>query len=229
MKRTFISEIISFSMCVLLLCSCNDKSPEAENNKTKKEETDNTAKDSMKTIMCFGNSLTAGYGVDVNEAYPALLQKKIDSLGLKYKVINAGLSGETSAGGINRVDWVLKQPVDIFILELGANDGLRGINIKVTKQNLQQIIDEVRKKSPGAIIVLAGMKLPTSMGGAYNKQFEKIFPELAEKNNIALIPFLLDKVGGESKYNQGDGLHPTAEGYKIVTENVWKVLKDLVK
>ncbi|MFL5728974.1 MAG: arylesterase [Cytophagaceae bacterium] len=183
----------------------------------------------MKVIMCFGNSLTAGYGVDMQEAYPALLQKKIDSLGLMYKVVNAGLSGETTAGGINRLDWVLKEPVAIFILELGANDGLRGINVKVTRQNLQQIIDKVKTISPGAIIILAGMQIPPSMGAAYTKEFGKIFPELAEKNDIPLIPFFLKGVGGESKLNQGDGVHPTAEGYKVVVENVWEVLKKQLK
>jgi acyl-CoA thioesterase-1 len=229
MRRFIIVELMSFSVPFFLLCSCNDKASEQKNKKTEIAVTGTTEKDTMKTIMCFGNSLTAGYGVDVNEAYPALLQKKIDSLGLKYKVINAGLSGETSAGGINRVDWVLRQAVDIFILELGANDGLRGINVKVTKQNLQQIIDKVKNISPKVKIILAGMRIPTSMGDAYTKEFEKIFSDLAKKNNIALIPFLLNRVGGESKFNQGDGLHPTAEGYKIVTENVWEVLKDEIK
>ncbi|HXA01442.1 MAG TPA: arylesterase [Cytophagaceae bacterium] len=229
MRGFFNVEIISFGICVFLLCSCNTKTSEPENKNDQKTVRDNTPEDTMKIIMCFGNSLTAGYGVDVNEAYPALLQKKVDSLGLKYKVVNAGLSGETSAGGVNRIDWVLRQKVDIFILELGANDGLRGINVKVTKQNLQQIIDKVKEISPGTKIVLAGMRIPPSMGDAYTKEFNKIFPDLAKKNNIALIPFLLDGVGGESKFNQGDGIHPTAEGYKIVTENIWKVLKEQLK
>jgi acyl-CoA thioesterase I len=229
MRRFFIVELISAATYVLLLCSCNGKTSEPENNKTEKVVNDHPEKDSMKIIICFGNSLTAGYGVAMNEAYPALLQKRIDSLGLKYKVVNAGLSGETTSGGISRVEWVLRQKPDIFILELGANDGLRGINVKVTKENLQKIIDKVKDKFPDTRIILAGMRIPTSMGNIYNKEFQKIFPDLAEKNNIPLIPFLLDGVGGESKLNQGDGLHPTAEGYKIVTENVWKVLKDQLK
>ena len=229
MRRFFIVNIISAIAGSFLLCSCNDKTSDQEKKQPEKTTADYAKKDTMKTIMCFGNSLTAGYGVDVSEAYPALLQKKIDSLGLKYKVINAGLSGETTAGGISRADWVLKQKVDIFILELGANDGLRGISVKVTRQNLQQIIDKVQKISPGVKIILAGMRIPPSMGEAYTKEFNKIFPELAEKNNIPLIPFLLDGVGGESKYNQGDGIHPTAEGYKLVTENIWNVLKDQIK
>jgi acyl-CoA thioesterase I len=229
MRRFFIVELISAATYVLLLCSCNGKTSEPENNKTEKVVNDHPEKDSMKIIICFGNSLTAGYGVAMNEAYPALLQKRIDSLGLKYKVLNAGLSGETTSGGISRVEWVLRQKPDIFILELGANDGLRGINVKVTKENLQKIIDKVKDKFPDTRIILAGMRIPTRMGNIDNKEFQKIFPDLAEKNNIPLIPFLLDGVGGESKLNQGDGLHPTAEGYKIVTENVWKVLKDQLK
>jgi len=229
MRRFFIVEVISAATYVLLLCSCNGKTSEPENNKTEKVVSDHPEKDTMKIIMCFGNSLTAGYGVAMNEAYPALLQKRIDSLGLKYKVVNAGLSGETSSGGINRVEWVLRQKPDIFILELGANDGLRGINVKVTRENLQKIIDKVKNRFPDTRIILAGMRIPTSMGNTYNKEFQKIFPDLAEKNNILLIPFLLDGVGGESKLNQGDGLHPTAEGYKIVTENVWKVLTQIMQ
>jgi acyl-CoA thioesterase I len=228
MRRFFLFKLISTITCVILLCSCNEKKTEPEGRETETVVKDPVSVDTMRTILCYGNSLTAGYGVDLNQANPALLQKRIDSLGLKYKVINAGLSGETSAAGINRLDWVLKQPVDIFILELGANDGLRGISVKLTRQNLQTIIDKVKKISPQAKIVLAGMRIPPSMGDAYAKDFEKIFPELAGKNDIALIPFLLDGVGGETKYNQGDGVHPTAEGYKLVLENVWEVLKKLL-
>jgi acyl-CoA thioesterase I len=226
MKRFFLTELISAIACLILLCSCSEKKADPIEKETLIKDT--ISRDTMKTILCYGNSLTAGYGVDLNQAWPALLQKRIDSLGMRYKVINAGLSGETSAAGISRLDWVLKQPVDIFIIELGANDGLRGISVKLTRQNLQTIIDKVRKISPQAKIVLAGMQIPPSMGDDYAKDFGKIFPELAAKNDIPLIPFLLDGVGGESKYNQGDGVHPTAEGYKIVLENVWVVLKKLL-
>jgi acyl-CoA thioesterase I len=228
MRRFFLSELISAIAYIILLASCNEKKEAPAGKETETVIKDPISVDTMKTILCYGNSLTAGYGVDLNEAYPALLQKRIDSLGLKYKVINAGLSGETSAAGINRLDWVLKQPVEIFILELGANDGLRGISVKLTRQNLQTIIDKVKKISPQAKIVLAGMRIPPSMGDAYAKDFEKIFPDLAAKNDIALIPFLLNGVGGEAKYNQGDGVHPTAEGYKLVMENVWVVLKKIL-
>ncbi|SDE11814.1 arylesterase [Pedobacter soli] len=181
-----------------------------------------------KNILFFGTSLTAGMGLDPSEAYPAVIQNKIDSLKLPYKVINGGLSGETSAGGKGRIDWLLKQPVSIFVLELGANDGLRGLPVAQTTKNLQDIVDRVKAKYPDAKLVLAGMQVPPNMGAKYASDFKNIFPELAKKNNMALIPFLLDKVGGIPKLNQADGIHPTAEGDKILAENVWVVLKDLL-
>ena len=189
----------------------------------KMDKADTTSQ--LKTILFFGNSLTAGYGIELSEAFPSLIQNKIDSLHLNYKVINAGVSGETTAGGKARINWILRQPVDIFILELGANDGLRGIPLAETRQNLQAIIDTVRLKSPEAKLLLAGMQIPPSMGQQYATSFRKIYPELAEKNNIDLIPFLLQGVGGDPKLNQPDGIHPTAEGAKIVAGNVWQVLQ----
>ena len=183
----------------------------------------------VKTILFFGNSLTAGYGIGPSEAFPALIQNKIDSLKLNYKVINAGVSGETSAGGNGRIDWILRQKIDVFVLELGGNDGLRGIPLTATRKNLQAIIDKVKAKYPEAKLVLAGMQIPPNMGQKYTGEFKKIYPELAAKNNIALIPFLLQGVGGDPKLNQDDGIHPNVEGAKIVAENVWKVLKDYCK
>jgi len=181
-----------------------------------------------KVIVFFGNSLTAGYGLDPTEAFPALIQAKIDSLGLEYEVVNAGLSGETTASGKNRVEWILKQEVDVFVLELGANDGLRGINLDETKRNLQQIIDKVREESPEAEIVLTGMQIPPNMGAEYAGKFREIFPDLAKANNVHLIPFLLDGVGGERDLNLPDGIHPNVEGHQILAENVWRVLKDII-
>lgn len=182
-----------------------------------------------KTILFFGNSLTAGYGVDPSQAFPALIQQKIDSMHLPYKVINGGVSGETTAGGNQRIDFVLKQqPVDVFVLELGANDGLRGIPLTETRRNLQSMVDKVKAKYPGAKLVLAGMQIPPNMGLAYATEFKNIFPELAKKNNMTLIPFLLQGVGGEVRLNQQDGIHPTAEGHQIVAENVWKELKGVL-
>jgi acyl-CoA thioesterase-1 len=179
-------------------------------------------------IVFFGNSLTAGYGVDPSEAFPSLIQAKINSLKLPYQVINAGLSGETSAGGNSRIDWVLRQPVYIFVLELGGNDGLRGIPRSETTKNLQVIIDKVRRKYPSAKIILAGMQIPPSMGEKYTSEFRAVFQQLAVRNKIYLIPFLLEGVGGVPGLNQQDGIHPNEEGHKIVAENIWKVLKPML-
>lgn len=181
-----------------------------------------------KVIVFFGNSLTAGYGLDPTEAFPALIQEKIDSMGLQYDVVNAGLSGETTASGKNRVEWILKQDVDVFVLELGANDGLRGINLDETKRNLQQIIDKVKKEFPDVEIVLAGMQIPPNMGAEYASKFSDIFPALAKSNDVHLIPFLLQGVGGEPDLNLPDGIHPNVEGHQILAENVWDVLEGIL-
>jgi len=216
------------------LSSCKDKTASASESQAEQaqEETANTSESdtTSKSILFFGDSLTAGYGLDdPDDAFPALIQRKLDSLHLKYDAINAGVSGETTAGGKNRISWVLKQNVDIFVLELGANDGLRGIPLSETRQNLQAIIDTVHTKNPATQIVLAGMQLPPNLGQEYTAGFKKIFPELAEKNNAKLIPFLLTNVAGITDLNQQDGIHPTIRGHKIVTENVWDILAPMVK
>ena len=182
-----------------------------------------------KRLLFFGNSLTAGLGVEPEQAFAGLIGQKIDSLGLPYEVINAGLSGETTAGGRSRVGWILRQPVDIFVLELGANDGLRGLPLSATRQNLQGIVDTVRRRSPGAQIVLAGMQIPPNMGQAYATDFKAVFQEIAAKNHLVLIPFLLDGVGGHPDLNQPDGIHPTAAGHRIVARTVWATLGPLVR
>ena len=185
-----------------------------------------TASSPVQTILFFGDSLTAGYGLDdPADAFPGVIAKKIDSLKLPYKVINAGVSGETSAGGNGRIDWTLKQKVDIFVLELGANDGLRGISPAETTRNLQSIIDKVKTKYPNAKLVMLGMQVPPNMGADYVNRFKAVFPALAAKNKMALVPFLLQGVGGHPDLNQGDGIHPTEKGAKIVADNVWQVLK----
>jgi len=181
-----------------------------------------------KVILFFGDSLTAGMGLDPEDAFPALIQARIDSLGLEYQVVNAGLSGETTAAGRNRVDWVLNQDVDIFVLELGANDGLRGVPLDETRKNLQAIIDMVLAKNSETKIILTGMQIPPNMGNEYASGFKNIFPELAEKNDVYLIPFLLKDVGGIPELNQADGIHPTVEGQKILAENVWNVLAPIM-
>ncbi|MEO0572933.1 MAG: arylesterase [Bacteroidota bacterium] len=212
---------------LFLFVNCKDAQKQEPQNNAGGENTQATnilnAQD--KVILFFGDSLTAGYGIELEEAFPALIQNRLDSLNLGYTVINSGLSGETTSGGLNRIDWVLSQNVDVFVLELGANDGLRGIPLDQTKTNLQGIIDLVRKKNGATKIVLAGMQIPPNMGPEYTSEFRKIFPELARENEIPLIPFLLDGVAGIPKLNLEDGIHPTPAGHKIVTENVWAVLK----
>ncbi|MCE2733212.1 MAG: arylesterase [Chryseotalea sp.] len=181
------------------------------------------------TILFFGDSLTAGYGLSAEEAFPALLQKELRKKKKECVVINGGLSGETSAGGVSRIDWMLRQPIDVFVLELGANDGLRGLPIEQTEKNLQSIIDKVKKKNPNARLVIAGMMVPPNMGEDYSAKFKKIFPALARRNNATLIPFLLEGVAGNEKLNQPDGIHPTAEGHTIVAKHILPFIEPLVK
>jgi acyl-CoA thioesterase I len=183
---------------------------------------------SPKVILFFGDSLTAGYGLSPEEAFPALAEKQLVKSGKNVKIVNAGLSGETSAGGLSRIDWVLRQPVDVFVLELGANDGLRGLPVDQTKKNLQAIIDKVKSKNPNVKIVIAGMMVPPNMGNTYTNQFTAIFPEIAKKNKATLMPFLLEGVAGNEKLNQADGIHPNIEGHKIVAGNITKVLTPLL-
>lgn len=217
------------SILTILLCflSCNNSDQKKETPATASQD-NAPAVATKKNIVFFGNSLTAGYGLDPQEAFPALIQKKIDSLNLSYTVVNAGVSGETSSGGNGRVDWILRQGVAVFVLELGANDGLRGIPIAETKRNLQAIIDKVKTKFPSAKIVLAGMQIPPNMGQAYGDAFKNIYPQLAKENNASLVPFLLEGVGGETTLNQEDGIHPTAEGHLVLANNTWKILASLL-
>lgn len=214
----------------LLLLGCGEKNTRKDTDETStiEETTVTETKDSNKKILFFGDSLTAGYGLEVSQAFPAVIQEKIDSLGLDYTVINAGLSGETTASGKNRLEWVLEDDIDIIIIELGANDGLRGVPLTETESNLQSMVDAVQSKLPNAKIILAGMKIPPNMGPEYTSKFESIFPELATSENIKLIPFLLNNVAGIPELNQGDGIHPTVKGQKLVAENVWKVLKPIL-
>jgi acyl-CoA thioesterase-1 len=220
--------ILLFSLCI----SCGKNADKKEKNNSE-EIIDAAAKNQktadQKVILFFGTSRTAGMGLDPNEAFPAVIQGKIDSLSLPFEVVNAGLSGETTASGKNRINWVLNQKVDVFVLELGANDGLRGVPLKETKNNLQAIIDVVKEKNPDTKIVLVGMEIPPNMGEAYTSEFRNLFPELAKKNNLTLVPFLLQNVGGIKELNQPDGIHPTAEGQKILANNVWEVLKPVLE
>lgn len=219
---------------VLGLAGCDPKSETTQTLRDAKPTTTASrpaAKpvDGQKTILFFGNSLTAGYGVEPAQAFPALVGKHLDSVGLKYKVVNAGLSGETTAGGKSRIGWVLRQPVAVFVLELGGNDGLRGIPLKSTRANLQAIIDTVRRKSPDAKLVLAGMQIPPNLGPDYTRQFRDLYPDLAEKNGAVLIPFLLEGVGGIPRLNQPDGIHPTPAGHRLVARTVFNILEPVLR
>lgn len=181
-----------------------------------------------RTIVFFGDSLTAGLGVDPDDAFPTVIQRKLDAADLPWRVVNAGLSGETTAGGLRRIDWILRQPADIFVLELGGNDGLRGIPPENSRANLQAMIERIRTKRPNVVVVLAGMQIPPNLGPEYTRQFATMYPDLAKQNHTALIPFLLEGVGGVASLNQADGIHPTAEGHRIVAETVWRTLQPLL-
>ena len=221
-----------FTGCLILLAFGQNKKGKTPTETTSEEEAETTTETdttNTQTILCFGDSITAGYGLeDTNDAYPHLLQQKIDSLGLNYTVINSGVSGETTAGGESRISWVLNQEVDIFLLELGANDGLRGVALSETKANLQSIIDTVEKESPGTKIILAGMQLPPNMGNDYTSKFKELYADLAKKNDVEFLPFILQNVGGIEDLNQKDGIHPNVEGHQLVAENVWDVLKPML-
>lgn len=215
---------------LFIAVACGNSSRSGDDRPSTGSQPDTTSAPSVtKNILFFGNSLTAGMGLESQTlAFPGIIQHWIDSLDLPYRVINAGLSGETSAAGNERIDWLLNEKADIFVLELGANDGLRGIPTEETQKNLQHIIDKVVAKYPDCKLVLAGMMVPPSMGGDYGKAFTAIFPALAQKNNMTYVPFLLEGVAGESNLNQSDGIHPTVAGHRILAENVWKVLKPLL-
>jgi len=230
MNNNVIKFCYFFLLLLLLSCkSDNLKDQKPTDNAVIETESNSENSITSKTILVFGDSLTAGFGLeDVNDAFPSILQTKIDSLSLGYTVINSGLSGETTAGGKNRINWVLNQKIDVFILELGANDGLRGVPLTETRKNLQAIIDAVLAKNSATKIILAGMQLPPNMGQDYITEFKTIFPELAEKNKLYLIPFLLKDVGGITELNQADGIHPTVEGHKILANNVWTVLETVI-
>jgi len=181
-----------------------------------------------RNFVVLGDSLAAGYGVDLSEAFPAILQKQFKASGLDYTVVNAGVSGDTSAGALRRLDWILRRPVDVLLVEVGGNDGLRGQTPASTKTNLQSIIERTRKKYPQAQIVLAGMRMPPNMG-SYVEQFDKLYAEVAAEQKVALVPFLLAGVGGVRELNQEDGIHPTPEGHRKIATNVFEVVKPLLE
>ena len=181
-----------------------------------------------RVVLFLGDSLSAGYGLLPSQAFPALIQRKIEDRGWNFRVVNAGLSGDTTASGLRRVDWLLRQPVQVLVLELGANDGLRGVPLKATEENLQGIVDKVKKMNPDLKIVIAGMQVPPNLGPEYTERFRSIFPSLAKRNQAALIPFLLEGVAGVPELNLPDGIHPTDEGHRMVADTIWEVLRPLL-
>jgi len=215
---------------VLFACSTAVEQSTAGTQQTAMATAEASVQDpERKTILFFGNSITAGYQLDLDEAFPAIIQTRLDSMGYSYQVINAGLSGETTAGGKSRIEWVLSTVPDVFVLELGANDGLRGLPLDETRRNLQEIVDAVKTANPNAKIVFAGMQVPPNLGQDYTKTFRKIFPELTDKNEATLIPFILEGVAGDPKLNLEDGIHPTPEGHAILAETVWRYLQPLLE
>jgi acyl-CoA thioesterase-1 len=224
MRRILVGAAV---LCLALACNDGDgsrsPSPDAAN------EGQGERPDTRPVILFFGTSLTAGLGLEPDAAYPALIQARLDSAGLAFRVINAGVSGETSAAGLRRIDWLLQEPIRMLVLELGANDALRGQDVVAARANLQAIIDRTRAQHPDVQVVVAGMEAPPNLGRRYTGEFRALFPALARANNAALIPFLLDGVAGVPELNQADGIHPNAEGARRVAQNVWAVLGPLLR
>jgi acyl-CoA thioesterase I len=225
MLRSFHKGLVVAALMPLMIgCA------EAERNASPAEESPGAvaaqaATGPAPTVLFVGTSLTAGYGLPAEDAFPARIQQKIDSAGLPHRVVNAGVSGETSAGARRRAGWLLRQPFDVLVLETGANDMLRGADLDSTRANIDAIIREVREQRPDAAIILVGMMAPPNLGAEYSERFAALYPELAERHDLPLVPFLLDGVGGVPEMNLGDGIHPNAEGQRLVAENVWEVLE----
>ena len=213
--RNFSFYLLFILAAWLTSCSTSTEKKQAEEGN---QVVDSTAN---KTILFFGNSLTAGYGIDPEESFAGRIQTRLDSLKKEFRVINGGLSGETTAGGLSRLDWFLEEEPYLFVLELGGNDGLRGIALTETKKNLLAIVDKVQAKYPNTKIILAGMQIPPNMGQEYTEEFKAIYPAVAKEKNIELIPFLLEGVAGNPDLNLPDGIHPTAEGHRLVMETLW--------
>lgn len=211
------SSLFLLLFLALLGSSCGSTA----DKKQETTQTEPTAAAGKKTILFFGNSLSAGYGIEPELAFPGRTQTRLDSLKKDFQVINGGLSGETTAGGLSRLDWFLEEEPYLFVLELGGNDGLRGIALSETKKNLLAIIDKVQSKYPNTKIILAGMQIPPNMGQEYTDEFKAIYPAVAKEKNITLIPFLLEGVAGNPELNLPDGIHPTEEGHRLVFETIW--------
>jgi acyl-CoA thioesterase-1 len=218
---------------LLAVLACGRSQPSADSARVQVSGpvrgTSVVTRDAKRAILFAGTSLTAGLGLDPDSAFPQMIQRMIDSAGLAYDVVNAGVSGETSSALLRRLDWLLKQPFDVVVIETGANDGLRGIPIETMRSNIQQIVRRVRAARPSARIVLVQMEAPPNLGNAYTRQFRSVFPEVARQDSVTLLPFLLQDVAGERDLNQADGIHPNYIGERIVARNVWKGLRPLLR
>ena len=219
----------SIFFCLLILTACSPSATQEQKPVKNVTDQDQSAKkETTKNIIFFGDSITAAYKIDTEDGYVAILQDKANALGMNYKMVNAGNSGETTAGGLTRIDWILKQRADILVLELGANDGLRGIEPEETKKNLQSIIDKIRAKNAETKIIIAAMEALPNMGEKFRTAFRNVFIDLAKENQITYLPFMLENVAGIKEMNLPDGMHPNEEGQKIVAENVWATLKTIL-
>ena len=231
-SKSFMLSAFFFLACVLCTSSCKEsKNPINDKNEVEVDQVSEEKNNSMSTkkvIMFYGNSLTAGYRLEENESFPSRIEDRIDSLQMNYEVINAGLSGDTSYDGLKRLDWVLNTKVDVFVLELGANDMLRGLPVKNTKENLLNIVQKVKTKYPEAIIALCAMAGAPNMGSDYVSQFEGLYKDIAKTENITYIPFFLNGVAGNPDLLLQDGKHPNAEGQKIAANNIWNTLKTIL-
>lgn len=229
--RSALVRCLNAALLSLLMIGCGDSSRNAAPADEARAAAGDSAQPTAEppTVLFLGTSLTAGLGLPPEEAYPALIQAQIDSAGLPFRVINAGVSGETSAGALRRVDWLLRQPFDVFVLETGANDMLRGFDLDTTAANIQAIVERVRQERPQVKIVLAGMLAPPNLGQDYARDFAEIYPRVARQDTLTLIPFLLQDVAGKPELNQADGIHPNEAGARIVARNVWQVLEPVLR
>lgn len=237
MDKIFLPSMHHFwgILTLLVFASCSGQAQKAKpvgaqdsTQDAGSQATSEASQTSEKVMLIFGDSIAAGYGLEQQEAFPSLLQTKIDSINAPWKVINGGLSGETTAAGVRRLEWSLQQRVDLLLIELGGNDALRGVSVSEMRSNLDQMIQMTKAKYPDAIIVLAGMKAPPNLGSKYANEFEAVYAQLAKKHSITLIPFILEGVGGIDRLNQADQIHPTAEGHRIIAQTVWEIVEPLL-
>lgn len=231
MIRDMTRKIALACACATLAAftACAPSEPATESTASGAADSAPRTRDTTGVVLFLGTSLTAGYGIGAEHAYPALIQQKLAAAGYRLRVVNAGISGETSAGGLRRIDWSLQQPVRVLVLELGANDGLRGLSISSLRKNLSEIIERTRNRYPDAAIVIAGMEAPPNLGSAYTKEFRDVYRDLADEYDAALVPFLLEGVAAVPELNQEDGIHPNAEGQQRIAENVWKILQPIIR